>query len=472
MATKLGRGVVRQVTRVLGVGLLWLSACQHGGAQAGAATPGAAQVDSGAQAASSALRGELFRYRFGIYASKAPSLDLAQALAEAARACDFKVVSESVDGDLPPTKTSVLFAQPPIEKFAPPNAESMQYFADELSEAEQRRFGASQYVAVFEVVGPGQRAFDDYRKALKLSQDLARQVGGFLWDEETRTAHTVESWQRRLESWQAGVPFVNQHVAIHQYRDGELFRLVSLGMIKLGLPDIAVNQVAGNDADEMGVLINLLLQRFVEGATPDAKQQLKVALEDVQHPKMQSWLAPHVAGNAQGNVVVSLALAQPEEGDSENRLFELSFPGDPGRVQERQAATLAALFGATDSVLTLEHDAALLAASQRARKKAFALRERFAKGPPFGEELLVKAPFETPEGNEWIWVEVVSWQGNAITGVLTEDAFEIPTLKAGSRVEVQADKIFDYLLRKRDGSKEGNETEPLLEARARSRRDK
>src|SRR6266404_2936307 len=49
---------------------------------------------------------------------------------------------------------------------------------------EQRKLVASRSVAVFEVVGPGHRAFDDYRAALLLGRELARRFGGFPWDEE------------------------------------------------------------------------------------------------------------------------------------------------------------------------------------------------------------------------------------------------------------------------------------------------
>jgi uncharacterized protein YegJ (DUF2314 family) len=227
------------------------------------------------------------------------------------------------------------------------------------------------------------------------------------------------------------------------------------------------------DADQMGRLVDLLLQRFAEGAAPDAQQQLTLALSDVRHAAMKEWLAPHVDDNAKGQAILSLVPSQPDEGDSDNRLLKLTFRGPKAGTQERQAVTLDALFGRQDSVIALEHDAALLAASERARKKAFALRERFAKGPPHGQELLVKAPFKTPDdNNEWMWVEVVSWQDDTIDGVLTEDAFDIPTLKRGARVEVEANQIFDYLLSKSDGTHEGNETGPLLQARAMSRRDK
>jgi uncharacterized protein YegJ (DUF2314 family) len=164
---------------------------------------------------------------------------------------------------------------------------------------------------------------------------------------------------------------------------------------------------------------------------------------------------------------VSVAPTKPDKGDADNRLLAIQFPGDPSRLQERQAATLDALFGSTDTVVYLEHDAELLAASARARKRAFGLRTRFANGAPFGEILLVKSPFATPSNRrEWIWVEVVKWQNDTISGVLTEGAFDIPGLNEGARVEVKASEIFDYMLVKRDGTREGNETQPLLEKRA------
>ena len=114
----------------------------------------------------------------------------------------------------------------------------------------------------------------------------------------------------------------------------------------------------------------------------------------------------------------------------------------------------------------MKHDQALLAASQRARKKALSIGKRYAKGPPFGEQLLVKVPFQTSDGgDEWMWVEVVSWNGDEIDGILQNDPFDVPALKSGSRVDVKASQIFDYLLTKTDGSHEGNETSALLEAR-------
>ena len=131
---------------------------------------------------------------------------------------------------------------------------------------------------------------------------------------------------------------------------------------------------------------------------------------------------------------ICLSVGKREEGDADNRLIEIAFPGPADEVQVRQVALLGEILGSEDSVAYLAHDAELLAMSRRARTRLIAKHKaRYLKGPPFREHLLVKAPFLTPEGgNEWMWLEVVRWQGHTIRGVLDNDPVEVPSLKAGA----------------------------------------
>ena len=132
----------------------------------------------------------------------------------------------------------------------------------------------------------------------------------------------------------------------------------------------------------------------------------------------------------------------------------------------RQDRLLTDLFGASDSISHVDHDAELEAASRRAKQQVLAMAERYRSGPPFGERLLVKAPFQTPDGStEWMWVDVVRWEGPTVSGILQNDPFFVAALKAGSRVEVAQDSIFDYILERRDGTKQGNETGRIIERR-------
>src|SRR6185436_16808975 len=90
----------------------------------------------------------------------------------------------------------------------------------------------------------------------------------------------------------------------------------------------------------------------------------------------------------------------------------------------------------------------------------------FQRGLAPGERLLVKGPFKTTSGeNEWMWVEVVRWQGSTIRGVLMNDPTQVPGLKAGAEVEVPVASVFDYLHTLPDGGTEGNETGEIMERR-------
>lgn len=64
-----------------------------------------------------------------------------------------------------------------------------------------------------------------------------------------------------------------------------------------------------------------------------------------------------------------------------------------------------------------------------------------------------------------MWIEVVRWEGKKLKGILLNDPYEVDDLKAGARVEVDEDSLFDYSYRHADGTEEGNETTKILMAR-------
>jgi uncharacterized protein YegJ (DUF2314 family) len=164
---------------------------------------------------------------------------------------------------------------------------------------------------------------------------------------------------------------------------------------------------------------------------------------------------------------VQLTRAEPEPGDADNRLLEISFPGAESGLQERHNATLSAIFGSNDALVMVGDDALIQAASQRAKQAVLAYKPLYSHGAPPLEHLLVKGPFRRAHGGtEWMWVEVLRWEGSTIHGVLESDPDDVPELKSGARVDVREESIFDYI-RHADGGVEGNETGKLMQARAR-----
>jgi uncharacterized protein YegJ (DUF2314 family) len=168
--------------------------------------------------------------------------------------------------------------------------------------------------------------------------------------------------------------------------------------------------------------------------------------------------------NAKAVARLSLMQGTAEEGDPRNRLIEIAFDRYPGKdVHARQDALISALFGWEDSIKRIRHDGALEAASKRAKARLPALRKAFAKGLAPGEYIQVKAPFATPnDSNEWMWVEVTEWKGRRIRGLLKNEPFDIPGLHGGQIVQVQEEKVFDYIRRYPSGKEEGNETGRII----------
>jgi uncharacterized protein YegJ (DUF2314 family) len=168
---------------------------------------------------------------------------------------------------------------------------------------------------------------------------------------------------------------------------------------------------------------------------------------------------------ASGRATLRVRFAEPEQDDADNQLIELVFSGTDESPQARQAAILTQIYGTDDALLDADHDDAEL---KQARERALAafrrLEDRIRAPRVPGERFKVKAPFETQDGgHEWMWVEVVGWEGDTLVGMLANEPFAISGLRAGSRVEVEIDSIFDYIHELPTGARVGNETQAIIE---------
>jgi len=393
---------------------------------------------------------------FAIYhlpkAKKDPDAALARLVR---RSYDYLTVADGGDAR---TLPSVTVAHPPIGEFAPPDEQSLQYFGVGLSDAEKTGVQRSEQVTILSFACAAEDRYRVGRDALALASALAGETGGLLGDENTRQLFAAASWQARADTWTKEVPLAPAQFAVHIYRNGQLLRLVTLGLDKLGLPDLVANDVSPNEADSMNGLINLVAQTLAEGGAVGPDGKLAVDTHAVQG----SW---ELIAEGTGKATITLAVATKEEGDAANRLWEIVFPGPPGSgAQERQSQLIDQLFGSKDEIIYAEHDDTLVAASRRAKEELMALRPKFANGIPDQERLQVKAPFTTDRGGtEWMWVDVLEWKGDQIVGLLSNDPYEVSRLKAGARVEVDARSVFDYLYTRADGTQAGNETSKILQ---------
>ncbi len=409
-----------------------------------------------------------FAFRFVVYHFAPPPAGVRdQASSTLAKAGVTIATAFPKDG---PTAATAVVRAAPVSELPPPSLDDLKHSARGLSDIAQQALQNPGAISVIETAGPNAQAVKTYRAILEAVIALEKAGRGVILDSETRESFSQEAFAKRLEDWTNDTPFVQRHVTLHAYLDGELVRIVSLGMQRFGLPDISTKGVSASDLDAMSMLLNVTLQTMFERPNVADVGHLDVDVAKLVSAPMVSAFKSTTFKNASGKASLEALAVPPELGDADNRLIEVVFPGPSATLQERHAALLARVVGAKEEAMyhANHDDAALIAASKRAQSKALTYKSKFAAEHMPNEAMLVKAPFTTTNGGtEWMWVEVVRWKGTKIEGVLQNDPFEVPSLKAGARVTVEEASIFDYMMKRPDGTIEGNETSKLLQGGSR-----
>jgi len=352
------------------------------------------------------------------------------------------------------------------KNYPPPTIQSLQYRGEGLSAGQGRLLQRSRDAIVLHFAHRKEHVWSSLRAATELMEELARETGGFIWDEETRQVFTPEEWhKKRLADWKGTAPELATQFPIDFYPNGEYARAVTLGMAKFGLPDLVVEEFPQSSSDQVQSLINIFAQHLAEGADLPATGKFKIDIRALKDDGLRATELKSLKEHALGTACVVLKPAKADDGDPKNRLLELSaelYSGpDP---QAKQEHLFYSLFGSEDVVHNVEHTPELLEESRRERAKLPSLHKAFAAGLQPGEYIDVKAPFpKSDRGNEWMWVEVTSWKARTIMGTLQNDPVYVQNLHGGQVVKVSEDDVFDYLRIYPDKHTEGNTTAKILE---------
>ena len=151
-----------------------------------------------------------------------------------------------------------------------------------------------------------------------------------------------------------------------------------------------------------------------------------------------------------------------EEGDPNNNIVEIAFPEKNPQIQQNEV--FKELFGKDETIVLLTHDEELIRTSEKAKEKIPDLYALFSSGLPIDTSLQMKFNFADETGeNEWMWVEIIKWEKDTITGILNNEPYYIKNVKLGQEIQKNVYDMFDYILFLPDGSYEGNETGKIIE---------
>ena len=340
-------------------------------------------------------------------------------------------------------------------------ATDLGYSGKGIGDEERATISKASEVVVLDVAAPAGSGLDALRELTALASALAP-TPAVIVDGTTQQIFSAKFLaEHRVRDWLSGAPNVAEHAVVRTEPRGPSLRVVTSGMAKLGLPDLVLDGVSPVTS-HVDLLMTLVCQRLAEGAILGADGHLSIDVDEVINPAARAALKQSVRSDGTGRAVVRLVVAANDEG-GDHRLLTIDFSREPGAtLQDRQAALIFRVFGRGET-FAMKADPAREAASDRARKALHGLAPAFQRGWAPGEELLVKGPFATPEGGkEYMWISVRRWEGEMLTGLLTNEPSHVEGLHQGATVSVMEASIFDYIHRFPDGGVEGGEAETLL----------
>jgi len=102
-------------------------------------------------------------------------------------------------------------------------------------------------------------------------------------------------------------------------------------------------------------------------------------------------------------------------------------------------------------------DTAIAPYVKKARATLPAVKKRYLRGLPEGDDFEVTIRLFDPDGKfEQVFVKVNSWSGRTITGAVNSHVELLRSHKNGENVTCDERDILDWVIEKPDGSEEGN----------------
>jgi uncharacterized protein YegJ (DUF2314 family) len=352
-------------------------------------------------------------------------------------------------------------------EYTPFSGDMLKMYGRGLTPAELAAYPHAKQAVLVTFGHPRSERWRGLKHSAEVMEDAARATGGWIVDRETTEVFNVDEWhRRRLSRWTDELTSVGSQTTIDVYDSGEYKRAVTLGMKKFGLPDIAVTGFVATMDPQVVDVINLVSQAMAEGVEVGPRGTFNLDVHTVKHAAVRDRALASFKNNGTGIAHLTLVEAKHDEGDADNRIAELSSETYRGNDSHAQLeAMLTTFFGATDKTESIDHSEEVLAASRKAREHLPELRATFNAGLKASESIMVKAPFKMDDGgsgNEWMWVEVTHWDGHSIRGLLMNAPVHVRSLHAGQAVEVDDEKVFDYVHTLPDGRREGNTTAAII----------
>jgi uncharacterized protein YegJ (DUF2314 family) len=306
---------------------------------------------------------------------------------------------------------------------------------------------------------------------LASSYGIAKALKGVVYDPQRYRILGASENDRRLPG--DGMIAIFRHIAVAFSPDANGLGIMStVGMDKFGLPNLELRDIPRNLVKPLGPFVHGVAQWLVMAVHRQA--------EGSSQPPADLRLGPEIRIGAHD---IAAAMGQEPRSSPEGvrgwttcaLRFLRPLPGmkqllaitPPGNLKIQQGVWLNTVMNdlqhVEDRIAAVKTGSETMEiAHRRAMDELPRIRQRFQAGLEPGDVLYVKHGFPTgDDGNEFMWIVVNAWTGDKITGTLANEPRFLTNIRAGETVRLSEADVFDWLLMRRDGSREGGYTSEI-----------
>ncbi|MBW1294436.1 DUF2314 domain-containing protein [Aquimarina litoralis] len=337
----------------------------------------------------------------------------------------------------------------------PPSISYLQTYGYGLTDSEKQRLQQCKNIYAITTYGGKKDAIKEQKEVYELLLQLAENKKYILVDFGTLEYFNPNSWiQKRIKPFMSKTPNIASQIRIKisQRTETNTCRAVTFGMEKFCLPDITIPDFSCNNKADIKTILELISQKLSENSFISSDSTLSITPKDIRNTHFNSLIKKRLAVDL---LNIKLSAIKPIKGDKNNNQYRIDFV-NPELINQLLK---------DNEIQYINHTNEILRLSNEAKKRLPDLKIAFNNHQLIDDFLLVKAPFQHNETKEWMWVEVTKWDNMTIIGKLYNSSNTVEHLKNGVLVSVNQKDIFDYIIKKEDGSFEGNETEKLIRAK-------
>jgi hypothetical protein len=361
-----------------------------------------------------------------------------------------------------------------------PPKDTIDTLAPGLTPEERSKVHSRATAVVVRVSGPVNVNHVPARTLFAIAAYLAEKLDGFVYDEAVRRVETSSQALEHAIKVPLGQPvFQPGHIRIMFFREEEgTARLVTLGMIRFGLPDLVMRGASMATGSRLHYVINAVAHQLV---AEKLGLPITVTLDDVARAlgKKREELA--TKPDASKSLRLDAVDAQRVEGDPENQEISELVPASSSREEARVTReawdeAVIGLFGTAPEYVEANFGSKLEELATRTRRDLPGVIKKFEGGQG---ELLLWSRFPVPPesrsdggpATESLWIQVASCDTKACSGTPTGSPVLAANVAMGKTTSVPRDKVDDWLMRLPDGGTAGGESIKILRGEAREARD-